>query len=405
MDPARLSTDEHARAPEPGHGVVVHYDEIGLKGRNRGFFERRLVQNLEAALAGCDHRGVEVLSGRLVVRTPGVPGRSVLDRLAKVFGVASYAPAAITDASIPAITEAALELLSARPFETFAISARRATKEHPFNSRQINVEVGAAIRSALHKAVDLGSPDVKVHVEVVGRRSLVYADRFDGPGGLPVGVSGRVVSLLSGGIDSPVATHRIVRRGAKAVLCHFHSAPFTDTSSARKAAELARLIAAWQGDTTLYLVPLGEAQQEIVVATPPGLRVVLYRRTMVRIAGELARREGAKALVLGDSLGQVASQTLDNLACVDDASALPLLRPLVGEDKQAIVAEARRIGTYETSIVPFADCCSLFVPRSPATRATVEECREAEAQLDVDRLVSSCVAGAEVTRIARELVR
>lgn len=403
MDPARASSDSHARVLDTrtDRGVVVHYHEIGLKGRNRGFFERRLVKNLESAIAHVPHGGVEVLSGRLVVHTQGQPGSALLECIGCVFGVASYSPALITESSIPAMESATIELLCDRHFDTFAIAARRATKELPFNSQQINVELGAAVQATMNKGVDLSAPDVKVHVEVVGPRAFVYADRYEGPGGLPVGVSGKVVSLLSGGIDSPVATHRIMRRGAKAILCHFHSAPFTDRSSARKASELTRLLAGWQGDSILYLVPLGSAQQEIVLASPPDLRVVLYRRLMVRIGGDIARREGAKALVVGDSLGQVASQTLENIVCVDDASDLPVLRPLVGEDKQTIVSEAKRLGTYETSILPFEDCCSLFVPRSPATRASVEECRDAESRLDVPALVTSCVDQAEVERIAR----
>jgi thiamine biosynthesis protein ThiI len=403
MDPARARSDEHARVVEPAteRGVVVHYHEIGLKGRNRGFFERRLVSNLESSLRGSDHTRVQVLTGRLIVHTPEEPSRDLLDRIARVFGIASYSPAAVTEADIPAITQAALELLAARSFDTFAIAARRATKELPFNSRQINVELGAAVQAAMHKAVNLSAPDVTVYVEVVGRRAFVYTDRLEGPGGLPVGVSGKVVSLLSGGIDSPVATYRILRRGAKAVLLHFHSAPFTDRSSARKAAELARLIAQWQGDTILYLVPLGAAQQEIVRTAPSGLRVVLYRRLMARIGVAVAEREGAKALVFGDSLGQVASQTLENMACVDDASALPILRPLVGEDKQAIVNDADRIGTYETSILPFEDCCSLFVPRSPATKASVTQCRDAESEIDVPSLVAACLEQTELERIRR----
>jgi len=267
------------------------------------------------------------------------------------------------------------------------------------------VALGAAVQHATGAGVNLDAPDVKVHVEIVGKRALMYADRFEGPGGLPVGVSGKVVSLLSGGIDSPVATYRICKRGAKAVLCHFHSAPFTDTSSERKAAELARLIATWQGPTTLYLVPLGDAQQQIVVNAPPDLRVVLYRRLMVRIAARVARSESAKALVTGDSLGQVASQTLANIACVDDVATLPVLRPLIGDDKQEIVRLAQRIGTYETSILPFEDCCSLFVPRSPATAASIASCQKAETNLDVDALVSSCLDGAVVSRVENDDLR
>ena len=382
--------------------MVVHYHEIGLKGRNRGFFERQLVQNLERSLRGRRHDGVEVLNGRLFVHTDDVPRQQLLERIAKTYGVAFFAPCLVTGTDVGEMTDAALTLLKPCAFETFAIAARRATKELAITSRQINVELGAAVQAATSAGVDLSSPDVTVHIEVVGRRSFVYVRRFDGPGGLPVGSSGKVVSLLSGGIDSPVATFRILKRGAKAVLCHFHSAPFTDRSSARKASELARAIADRQGTTTLYLVPLGEAQQQIVVVAPPELRVVLYRRLMMRIAGEVARREGAKAVVTGDSLGQVASQTLENIGCVDDVATVPVLRPLIGVDKQEIVTEARGLGTYETSILPFEDCCSLFVPRSPATRASIDDCRAAEEGLDMTALVSSCYSGAEVERIASE---
>lgn len=397
---------EHARPLEQHvredvrYGVVVHYHEIGLKGRNRGFFEKRLVRNLKSALRGDQHTGVELLNGRILVHASLRPEPDAIERIANVFGVAFCAPVAIVATDVAAMIEAALALLAGRTFGTFAVATRRATKEFAMTSRDINIELGAALQAATSAGVDLGSPDLTIHVEVVGRTTLLYVDRFEGPGGLPVGVSGKVVSLLSGGIDSPVATFRVLKRGATAVLCHFHSAPFTDRSSVRKALELARMIADRQGPTTLYLVPLGEAQQQIVVATPPALRVVLYRRLMMRVAGEIARREGAKALVTGDSLGQVASQTLENISCADDASALPVLRPLIGNDKKEIVTEAIRLGTYETSILPFEDCCSLFVPRAPATRASVEECREAERDLDMAALVEACIASAEVERIS-----
>jgi thiamine biosynthesis protein ThiI len=386
------------------HAVVVHYHEIGLKGRNRGFFEKRLVENLKAAVGGAT-QGVEVMNGRLLVRTDGPATEHVCERIGRVFGVAFLAPALVVEADIGVLERTAVELLAGRSFETFAIAARRATKGFALTSREINIALGAAVQRATDAAVHLDDPDVTVHVEVVGKRALVYTDRFEGPGGLPVGVSGKVVALLSGGIDSPVATYRILKRGAKAVLCHFHSAPFTDTSSERKAEELARIVSTWQGSTTLYLVPLGDAQQQIVVGSPPDLRVVLYRRLMVRIAERIARSEGAKALVTGDSLGQVASQTLSNIACVDDVADMPVLRPLIGDDKQEIVRSAQRIGTYETSILPFEDCCSLFVPRSPATAASIEACANAEASLDVDAMVSSCIEQAAVTRVTDEVLR
>ena len=381
------------------HGVVVHYHEIGLKGRNRGSFERQLVSNLERAIGDVPNVDVESLSGRLLVRTPDAPSPELVSRLAETFGVAFLAPCLVIDADIGAMTTAALTLIAEREFATFAIAARRATKDFHLNSNQINVQLGAAVQAATGAGVNLSKPDVTVAVDVIGRRAIVYAHRVPGPGGLPVGVSGKVVSLLSGGIDSPVATLRLLKRGAKAVLCHFHSAPFTDLSSARKATELAQIIAGRQGATTLYKISIGAAQQQIVVAAPPELRVVLYRRLMMRIAGVVAKKESAKALVTGDSLGQVASQTLDNIACVDDVATIPVFRPLIGFDKLEIVNEAKTFGTYETSILPFEDCCSLFVPKSPATHASIDACRAAESELDIDAMVQSSFAEAEVERV------
>lgn len=382
------------------HGVVVHYHEVGLKGRNRGFFERRLIANLRDAMAGCEHEGVQVLSGRLLVDTRVPPSEALLGRVGRTFGVAAYAPCVVVPPEIPAMTDAALDLVG-QGARTFAVAARRATKELPLTSRDINVQLGAAIQRHTGAGVNLDAPEVKVHVEVVGGRAILYVDRRVGPGGLPVGVSGRVMALLSGGIDSPVATYRLLKRGASVSLCHFHSAPFTDRSSTRKATELAGILTDWQGDTPLHLVPIGKAQQEIVLVAPPALRVVLYRRLMVRIASALAAREGAKALVTGDSLGQVASQTLENMLCVDDASPMPLLRPLIGADKQEIINEAEGIGTYALSILPYEDCCTLFVPKSPATRARMEDCREAEAHLDVEALVAACLDDMETVRVRR----
>jgi thiamine biosynthesis protein ThiI len=382
------------------HGIVLHYHEIGLKGRNRSFFERALVRNVRDAIG----MRPSIMHGRLFVPTAEPPDEAVLTRLGDVFGVANFAPCVVVEPDLSLMSEAALGLLGSLEFSSFAIAARRASKELPLRSHEINVALGSAVQAATGARVDLGSPDVTVRVEVVGGRCLVYTDRRRGPGGLPVGVSGRVVSLLSGGIDSAVSTYRILRRGARAILVHFHSYPFTDRAAARKAEELGAVIAKWQGDTKLYLVPFGETQRSIVSSCPPALRVLIYRRFMVRIAGEVARREGALSLVTGDSLGQVASQTLENMACVEDAAALPLLRPLVGEDKQDIVEDAKRIGTYEISIQPYPDCCSLFVPGSPATKASRAECAEAEAGLDAAALVQAAMAGAELVRISKPAV-
>jgi thiamine biosynthesis protein ThiI len=243
--------------------------------------------------------------------------------------------------------------------------------------------------------VKLTAPELTIHVEVMKDYAFYAFEKVPGPGGLPAGVSGRVACLLSGGIDSPVAAWRLMRRGCTVLLVNFHAFPLQDRTMIDKVRDLARVLTRWQLRSRLLLVPFGQVQQTIVAECPAPLRVVLYRRFMLRIAEVLARRHGAKALVTGESLGQVASQTLDNLAAIDDAAGLPVLRPLVGMDKDEITAEARRLGTFEISTLPDQDCCQLFVPRSPATAARLEDVRQAEAALDVDALVARATEGAE----------
>jgi tRNA uracil 4-sulfurtransferase len=237
-------------------------------------------------------------------------------------------------------------------------------------------------------------------VEVLPAETYISLDRVQGPGGLPVGVSGTVAALLSGGIDSPVAAWRMMKRGCRVLFVHFHSVPYLPATSQAKARALAERLTAWQYVSRLHLVPFGEIQREVVLSVPPPLRVVVYRRLMLRIAQELARRAGALALTTGESLGQVASQTLENIACIDEAASLPVLRPLIGMDKLEITAAAQQIGTFEISIEPDADCCTLFTPRHPATRATLDEIRAAEGALDLDRLIAAGADGAVLEAFA-----
>jgi thiamine biosynthesis protein ThiI len=242
--------------------------------------------------------------------------------------------------------------------------------------------------------VNLERPDLNIHVEVLPGEAFVYCDRRPGAGGLPVGSGGTVAALLSGGIDSPVAAWRMIRRGCRAVFVHFHSVPYLPDTSQKKARELVERLTEWQYSSRLFLVPFGEVQREVVLSVPPPSRVVVYRRLMVRIAQRLARRVGAEALVTGDSLGQVASQTLHNLARLDEAVELPILRPLIGMDKLEITEQARRLGTLEISIEPDADCCTLFVPKHPGTRMSADEATRAEQRLHVAGLVDAAVGGA-----------
>jgi thiamine biosynthesis protein ThiI len=374
--------------------VIVHYHEIGLKGRNRAFFEQALAKNIRRA-TGLD---VKRLPGRLLV-SAGADFAGVRASLGDVFGIANFAPASGGRLSLEQTCELAWDVVRERSFETFAVRARKAHSEFPLSAREINEKVGAYLLERSGKRVDLSAPDLTCRIEIVGDLVLVSAEREPGPGGLPVGVSGRVAALLSGGIDSPVAAARMMRRGSRVTLVHFHSQPYTDASSARHAAELAQILTRFQFEAGLWLVPLAPSQQLIAAQCPEELRTILYRRMMMRIAGEIAARDGARALVTGDSLGQVASQTIENLAAVEDASPLPVLRPLIGWDKTEIIAESQRLGMFETSSAPCQEACVLFEPKRPATKASIAAVRAAENELPLDDLVRAAVEHAEVTSL------
>jgi thiamine biosynthesis protein ThiI len=288
--------------------------------------------------------------------------------------------------------------LRGRVFGSFRVTTKRSFKGFPKTSGDIDRELGAAVHEATGVRVDLERPELTLFVEVLQDRIFYSYEKHKGPGGFPVGSSGRVIALLSGGIDSPVAAYRIMKRGCTATLAHFHAFPLQDRTAMDKARDLARILTRFQFRTRLLMVPFAPVQQAIVAGCPAPLRVVLYRRFMVRIAEALAARVRAKALVTGESLGQVASQTLDNMAVIDEAAAGPILRPLVAMDKEEITIEARRIGTFDVSTLPDQDCCQLYVPKSPAVAATLAQVREAEAALDAGALVQAAVVGTEEER-------
>ena len=342
---------------------------------------------------------MRALPGRLSIDVPDAADwELVRERVGSVFGVANFSRAHETALDLEGLKAEAVGALRGRSFGSFRVTTKRSYKGFPKNSGEIDREVGAAVHQATGVRVDLERPELTLFVEVLQDRIFYSWEKHKGPGGFPVGTSGRVVALLSGGIDSPVAAHRIMKRGCTVTLAHFHAFPLQDRTTIDKARELARILTRFQFRTRLLLVPFAAVQQTIVARCPAPLRVVLYRRFMVRIAEVLAGRAGAKALVTGESLGQVASQTLDNMAAIDEAARGPVLRPLVGMDKEEITAEARRIGTFDVSTLPDQDCCQLYVPKSPAVAATLAQVREAEAALDVSALVESAVAAAEQER-------
>ena len=361
---------------------TVH--EIALKGSNRGFFQRALLHNVRAALAGMPVAEVS-LPARVVVRFAApVPWREVHGRLNTVFGLKGIMPAEFagtTYEQLEAFVGARLGELRAR---SFAICCRRSDKRFPLTSEEVNRRLGAFVQAGTGMAVDLDHPDVTLNVVVQNDGIYLFREAAAGPGGLPVGTSGLVLALISGGIDSPVAAYLAMKRGTRAHYVHFHSAPYTSDESIGKVERLLEVLLPHQGACRLAVVPFGEFQREVVARCPAALRILLYRRMMLRVAERMARRWRCHALVTGESLNQVSSQTLENIAAIDRVAHMPVLRPLIGMDKQEIVTAAERIGTFELSILPQQDCCSYLQPRHPATHASHAACEEAERPLDVD---------------------
>jgi thiamine biosynthesis protein ThiI len=311
----------------------------------------------------------------------------VSQRLAAVFGVANFSIVERTSRDMDVLCERVLDSLNGSRYASFRIETQRGDKTFHLTSPEINRQLGAAVKQKSGARVDLENAELTITVEILPHDAFFGFNKMPGAGGLPVGASGRVVSLISGGIDSPVAAYRMMQRGCRLIFVHFHSAPFQDKTSQEKVRQLVTWLTRYQFVSRLYLVRFGEIQRQIVAAVGRPLRVVLYRRMMLRIAEAIARKEKAKALVTGESLAQVASQTLDNMAVIQQAARLPILRPLVGMDKQEIIDHARRIGTYEISSIPDQDCCQLFVPKHPATKARFRDVEADELKLDVQELL------------------
>jgi thiamine biosynthesis protein ThiI len=377
--------------------IVVHYNELGLKKGNRDYFENRLCLHIRAVLEDCGGGYARRISGRLLVEIkPDADLDEITRRLKNVFGIAYFAVAWKSPAELDELERNAWSLIDGKRFESFRIDARRADKTFPHTSVEINQRVGAYVQPRCGARVDLSRPELTCWIEVVGRDALLYTDRVAGPGGLPSSTGGKVIVLLSGGIDSPVAAWKMIKRGCTAIFVHFHSFPYTNKESQEKAKQLAQLLSTYQLRSKIYLVPFAEVQRHIMVDTPPETRVILYRRYMLRLAEQIARREKARVLVTGDSVGQVASQTIENIDVISRAVQMPILRPLIGNDKIEIIDAARLIGTYDISIQPDQDCCSLFVPKHPETKGNLRRIEESETRLQVEDVMRQSLESSEV---------
>ena len=386
--------------------LVIHYDEIALKGRNRSAFEDHLVRGVQNITSDLGPVAVQKIYGRMLVRAKEADlGVSRLAaRIALLPGVRYVLEGCETSQDLDAIFGAVeVALPPQEALRTFGVRAKRGDKSYPLRSSEIERRVGAHVLERRQWDVDLTNPDFWVRIEVVNGRGLVCTTRHEGPGGLPTGASGRGIVLLSGGIDSPVAAWMMMTRGLRLSGLHFHSAPYTNQRSQEKVRDLARHLVRFQSRFELTMIPFADPiQQAIVTLAPQKYRVILYRRFMLRLAALAAAAAKASCVVTGEALGQVASQTVENMATVEATSSLPVLRPLVGMGKASIIDVARRIGTFDTSIEPHDDCCSYLMPRSPATRSNPDELDEVERVFDVTALVEETWANrkSEVLRLA-----
>ncbi len=385
--------------------IIIHYAEIALKGNNRGFFEDALRHNIEKALK---REGIKFLlkkiSGRFVVQLDEEEKdyEKISGILKNVIGIAHFSYAVKSPCEIESIKDAAMSLLKTKNFNTFRLSAVRSDKKFPLTSQQLNEVVGEHIVKNSDKKVSLKNFDVEVVIEITDRDAFLYVEKEGCIGGLPVGVSGKVVSLISGGIDSPVSSFYAMKRGCNVVFVHFHSFPYTGIESIEKIKNIVKILNKFQFRSKIYLVPFADLQSEIFVNTAGNFekfRVVLYRRFMLRLAEKISEMEKAQALITGDAIGQVASQTLENIKTISGVCGIPILRPLIGFDKEEIINKAKEIGTYEISILPHCDTCTRFMPKHPATRANVETVKEIEENLDVDKLVEDAIKRAEILEI------
>jgi tRNA uracil 4-sulfurtransferase len=385
--------------------IVVHYHELWLKGRNRKFYLRKLTTALRTALDGLPLAAIEQAGDRLILWFDGdAPLDAAVSRLDRVLGIAFFAVARSANREMEAINAAAWQEMEPLSFGSFAVRAKRSDKSFAHSSVEIEKEVGRHLLSEIRAAgrsakVRLKEPDGTCYVEITPRPALVYARKHVGAGGLPANTAGRMMCLLSGGFDSAAAAYQMMKRGAHLSFVHFYSAGAQPgESSLHVANALVQQLVRYQYHAKLYRVPFDAIQREIARFAPEDARVLLYRRMMLRIAEALAARDRALALLMGDSLSQVASQTLRNLVAVDDAVEMAVFRPLVGSDKQEILATARKIGTFAISSEPFHDCCPVFLPRNPALRATADGLTEAEARLDVAEMVRQGVRDAATSK-------
>ena len=385
----------------PTH-IICHYSEIGLKGKNRIFFERKLKENIKHALNASipdSFVTIQRLRGRFLIKLTQYGQAStsqIKEILINIFGLAYFAFAYESEPDLDIIKLDSLDLLKRLEFSSFRVTARRIDSNFPYTSQELNEEVGAEILKKLDKIVNLKYPEATCFIDVLDEGTFLFSEKIQSAKGLPIGVSGTVIVMLSGGIDSPVAAYYAMKRGMHVIYIHFHSVPLVSEASVEKVRDTVAILKKYQPRSKLYLIKFAPIQQQIMVDCYEKLRVILYRRYMMKIAEKVAEIEKAKAIYTGEALGQVASQTIENITVVEESVNLPIMRPLIGFDKLEIISKAQEIGTFEISILPHQDCCTLYVPKHPATKAKLIDVLKNEASLDNDALINKALDTAQI---------
>lgn len=375
--------------------ILIRYGELSLKGKNRNTFIKQLKKNMKAALKTFPALEYDAQHDRMYIYLNGEDAKQVCDIVSKVFGISSLSLAIKVDSDIEEIKKACMESLDFSEVKTFKVAARRSDKTFPFISDQINRMVATEILKNTEWKVNVKNPDVKIIVEVHHDGTYIMTDRIEGAGGFPVGCGGKAMALLSGGIDSPVATYLMMKRGVHIECIHYASPPYTSQAAQDKVLELARLISGYQGEILVHVVPFTNLQLQIYQHADESYAITLMRRMMMRIATGLAEKRHAQAIATGESVGQVASQTLESMQAINNVTTTPIIRPLVTMDKVEIIDIARKIGTFETSILPFEDCCTIFTPKNPVTKPKIEKCERYEKRFDWESMVQECIDQAQ----------
>lgn len=379
--------------------IICHYSEIGLKRGNRSFFEKCLIDDIKKKIPTELFLSVSRISGRILVKLTDDAYKSkekLKGALLSVFGISSFLFCTRDDQEINSISDTTINLLKKERFKTFKIETKRSEKSFSINSQEVNAQVGEAVLKKIPNIkVQMDNPDMICFIEIVGKDSFISTEKYKGQGGLPAGSGGRAISLLSGGIDSPVASFLMMRKGVRLTLVHFHAYPETSKESINKVIEIARLLSRYQPKIKLYLVPFASAQREILINNLPENRMILYRRLMLKISSKIAQKERCFAVVTGESLGQVASQTIENIRVIEEGCEFLILRPLISEDKEDIIKKAKMIGSYDISILPHDDCCVRFIPQHPKTKADIAEIMDEERKIDINKTVDQALKEAK----------